>query len=235
MKISDIFFEKANEGNGQLLLLGGRPGMGKTTIAIELARGAVLRNMKVGYYSLAMTLEVINKRASRMGYLKDLTAPSFAVNDNPFITVAEIAEECKANHYDLIIIDYFSLLCFGKKTDEERSGIRFAGAEKDKDREIIKKEIDQLRKIATDEACTILVLEQLHRAIDNRYGNYKPTIEDTSLCGLDAEWFDQVFLLYRENYYHEIDGVPYFTVVMKDKEVVFKCKKKYGWKYIFHL
>lgn len=211
MKTSDIFFEKANEGNGQLLLLGGRPGMGKTTIAIELAHDAVLKNMKVGYYSLDMIREGINKRVSEMGY--HLTVTSFVINDNPYITVSEIAEECKANHYDLVIIDFFLLLFLRK----------------DKNREVFRREINQLRELVNDESCTVLVLSGLPSAIEYRCGNHKPTLEDIPLLGLDAEWFDQVFLLYRENYYHEKDGSPDFTIVMKDKEVVFKWEKHFGW------
>jgi len=202
---------------GDLIIIGGRPGMGKTAFAMNIAQHVGI-NIKepVAIFSLEMSKEqlgirmlcseaMVNSSNVRKGYInKDdwpkLTsaasrlggAPIF-IDDSSAITVLEIrakARRLKLEHggLGLVIIDYLQLM-------------RSRGSFERREQEI--SDISRsLKALAKELKVPVIALSQLNRDVEKR-PNKKPVLADLRESGAIEQDADVIIFLYREEIYNK--------------------------------
>lgn len=197
-----------------LVIVAGRPGMGKTSFAINIAQQAAVKYQKaVAVFSLEMSREQLATRmlvseavvdmqsvksgelgkkdlASIMTALKDLSIAPIFVDDTAGITPQELRSKCrrlKIEHsLDMIVIDYLQLMDGGKKNENRQQEIS---------------EITRfLKNTARELNIPIILLSQLSRAVDNR-ADHRPVLSDLRESGAIEQDADIVMFLYRDYVY----------------------------------
>lgn len=194
--------------NSDLVILAGRPGMGKTSLGINICQHAAIREKKkVAVFSLEMPLEQLTLRiiaseanisntSLRAGDVSDwrklyeawekILSASLYIDDTPGITVPEIRSKCKRlqaqTGLDLILIDYLQL-------------IRSVGRIENRQQEISQISRD-LKLLAKELAIPVITLSQLNRSPDKRSDN-RPLISDLRESGAIEQDADIVMFLYK--------------------------------------
>ncbi len=206
LKTTFIEFDIITQGfqNSDLIIIAGRPSMGKTAFAFNLAKN-VAQNHETGvvFFSLEMTrqqllyrllaseVEITNTRlrASRIketewrkinSKVHDLARLRLFIDDTPDLSVGEIKLKIKtinlesSEHISLIVIDYLQLL---------------EGAEQNTNRvQELSKITRALKKLARDLNIPIIVLSQLSRNVESRI-NKRPILADLRESGCINFWF----------------------------------------------
>ena len=195
---------------GDLIVVGGRPSMGKTAFALSLVKNIAI-NDKVPtlYLSWGMDKEWVLKRLICLK--AGMFSPHKRANDEERRRLEEAGEEVlKGNLYisdlreitpdnleqtlselelppKLIIIDYLQMVAYGMKKGEMKERIRDY--------------LYELKKIGLKYRCTILVLSALSKKPDKRK-DHRPFLKD--LRGIEAieAVADAVLFLYRDCYYN---------------------------------
>ncbi len=194
-----------------LILLAARPGMGKTSFALNIMRHVAVRAKKrVAFFSLEMTKEQLASRLIstegmiegtklRTGKLDDddwtrlieagdvLRKTDMYFDDTPGITVPEIkAKLRRLKDVDLVIIDYLQLMSGSRRIDNRVQEIS---------------EITRgLKILAKEFNIPVITLSQLSRSSEKRE-NHKPQLSDLRDSGSIEQDADIVLFLYREGYY----------------------------------
>ena len=199
-----------------LILLAARPGMGKTSFALNIARNvAVVGKKTVAFLSLEMTKEQLVSRLLsaealvggtklRTGDLKPeewqrligagdiLKNTNIYLDDTPGITVPEMkAKLRRLKHVDLVVIDYLQLMSTGRRDGNRVQEI----SELTRNLKILAKEID----------VPVICLSQLSRASEQRQ-DHRPQLSDLRDSGSIEQDADIVLFLYREGYYDRENG-----------------------------
>lgn len=178
-KIIDINGEK-------LIILGSRPAMGKSTLALNiLSNIAIKQNEPVLYFNLESSREIIANRLLK-------TSRIFIV-DKAGISINEICKEARRMKFEqdikFIVIDYLQLISYVEKNCLSRD-LQI--------KEILKK----LKILSKELNLPILVLSQLSRKPEQRE-NHRPIITDFSESKVGiTNYVDIVLLLYRDEYYN---------------------------------
>ena len=193
-----------------LIILAGRPGMGKTSLGINICQHAAIReNRKTAVFSLEMPLEQLTMRilASEANIsfstLRNATMNDFEwkllyniwnkimnsplyIDDTPGITVNEIRAKCRRmkarEGLDLIMVDYLQL-------------IQGVGRRESRQQEISQISRD-LKLLAKELNCPVITLSQLNREPEKRKG-MKPLISDLRESGAIEQDADIILFLYR--------------------------------------
>ncbi len=199
-----------------LVIVAGRPAMGKTTFSLNLALHAAFKNqVPVAIFSLEMSYDQIassmlcnaaSVRADHL-YKNKLTdqdwnrlistssqlsqAPIF-IDDSPGLNAMSIRSRARMMHnkhqLGMIVIDYLQLLELGGGRAENRQ-----------------QEISQisrsLKQLARELGVPVVTLSQLSRAVEAR-DNHRPRMSDLRESGAIEQDADLIMLLYREEYYH---------------------------------
>lgn len=203
--------------DGYLYLLGARPAMGKTALALNIVCHAIENGIKVTYYSLDMNKEKLIERLLYMlakipfpkpdsslceeeknkliAASEKIYQAEFVVNDRR-ISVDEIywKKECEPDYEDsqLIIVDYLQLLSTHiLKENRDNDNIQ-------NEMEYICK---SLKDLARDANVPVLVLSQLSRACERRL-DHRPILSDFRESAAIEEVADAVMFLYRDDYYN---------------------------------
>ncbi len=221
-----------------LILLAARPGMEKTSFALNIAKHVSCTVRKtVAFFSLEMTKEQLASRllASealvsgtklRTGKLNDeewrriseagdvLSKANLYLDDTPGITVPEIkAKLRRQKNVDLVIIDYLQLMSNGgRRTDNRVQEI----SEITRNMKILAKEIN----------VPVICLSQLSRASEQR-SDHIPQLSDLRDSGSIEQDADIVLFLYRENYYAKDDATAQNAPDI-DKAVCKVAKNRHG-------
>ena len=200
---------------GKSIFLTGRPGMGKSAIALQFASQFSDLGYTVAYFSLEMPAEEQHERmvasdssivssnleAGRIGQneweslghtiarLSQNTKLRF--DDTPDLTIEEIASKCRrlqaeAGNLGAVFIDHLHLLNYGKRTEVEALS------------HITK----QIKNLARELKIPIFVLAQLNRGVEER-NNKRPIASDIRGCGTAEQDADIIAGLYRDEYYNE--------------------------------
>jgi replicative DNA helicase len=194
-----------------LILLAARPGMGKTSFALNITRNVAVQSKKrVAFFSLEMTKEqlvsrMLSTEASvggtklKTGKLTPeewekiieagdiLSKTQIYLDDTPGITVPEIkAKLRRLKDVDLVVIDYLQLMSGTKRTDNRVQEI----SEITRNLKIMAKEIN----------VPVLTLSQLSRASEQR-ADHRPLLSDLRDSGSIEQDADIVMFLYRQDYY----------------------------------
>lgn len=199
--------------DGQVVIVAGRPSMGKTTFAMNIAENAIAQDKFVLAFNLEMTGEtLVMKTLSslgkipyaqlRAGRIEDhadkLSAAGAKINnrqlyidDNASLTSQQILSRARkisqkvGKRIDLVIIDYLQLL------NDRGDG-----------HERITK-ISRALKIAAKELnCPVIVLSQLNRSLENR-SDKRPIMSDLRESGAIEQDADIIIMLYRDEVYNE--------------------------------
>ena len=219
---------------GDLVLVAARPGMGKTSIGLNMALHAAKNTGKtVAVFSLEMSREQLVTRllASEgevplssllTGKLSDsqwrqvaraastISATKIFINDNPSLTVAEMNAQCRRlKNLWLVMIDYLQLM------QSSGSGSKYAG----ETRTQVVSDISRMMKIMAKELnVPVLCLSQLSRASEQR-ADKRPVLSDLRESGSIEQDADVVMGLYRDSYYSEETEEPNITelLVLKNR------------------
>lgn len=198
--------------SGQLVLIAARPAVGKSTLALDIARNAAIRNRQATVvFSLEMTRAEIAMRMIsaetaiplqnlRKGTINDSDWAKFAqvrsqindaplyIDDSPNMTLVEIRAKCRrlAQRLDLklIVIDYLQLMSSGKKVESRQQEVsEFSRA---------------LKLLAKELKIPVIALSQLNRQSEQGGSNKKPEISQLRESGSLEQDADVVLLLHRE-------------------------------------
>lgn len=172
----------------ELIFIGARPGIGKSSFALNIARNVTdCQNIPTVFYSLEMSKEQVLNLIKNM---KWENKTEFIIDDKPALSIDELVIRSKRYRDEfgigLIIIDYLQLLRDEgiESRQQEMSSITW-----------------KLKELACDIAIPIIVISHISHAIDNR-ANHKPTIFDLRYLGAIEQDFDTIMLMYRDDYYN---------------------------------
>ena len=200
-----------------LILMAARPGMGKTSMALNILLEAGKRSGKtVAFFSLEMSREqlalrlisgecfVDNKKLvtgklteedwEKVAIAADsLTRSKILIDDDSSVTVADINAKCRrVENLGLVVIDYLQLM-------QSAGGKSRAG----ENRQQVVSDISRSLKIMAKELnVPVLCLSQLSRANESRQDK-RPMLSDLRESGAIEQDADIVLFLYREGYYNK--------------------------------
>lgn len=196
-----------------LLLIAARPGMGKTSFALNIATNVCRKNNKdVAVFSLEMSKEQLATRMLsseslvssgnlRTGMLTDddwrrlasgadmLSRMSMYLDDTPGISVPQMkAKLRRMKNLGLVVIDYLQLMSSGRRIDNRVTEIS----------EITR----QLKLMAKELNVPVITLSQLSRGPEART-DHRPMLSDLRESGSIEQDADIVMFLYRDAYYNK--------------------------------
>ncbi|MCC9074982.1 replicative DNA helicase [Litorilinea aerophila] len=200
-----------------LIILAGRPGMGKTSFALSIAQNAAKRyGARVAIFSLEMSSEQLVQRLLsmetgidshrlRLGDVHEeewpilleaanmLASTNIFIDDTPAASVTEIRTKARrlyAEHgLDLILIDYMQLMTGqGGRNENRQQEISYISR--------------SLKALARELNVPVIALSQLSRAVESR-ADKRPMLSDLRESGSIEQDADVVLFIYREDYYIE--------------------------------
>lgn len=201
---------------GELIILAARPGMGKTSFALNIATNAAATTKKaIAVFNLEMSAEMlVNRMISSVGgidsyklttgqlqnadwkkyneALSELAETNIYIEDNAGITAAEIRAKCrrlaqKPEGLGLVVIDYLQLITSGNKRVESR--------------QVEVSEISRsLKTMALELDVPVIALAQLSRSAEKRE-NSQPMLADLRESGSLEQDADIVLFINRKDYY----------------------------------
>ena len=200
-----------------LILLAARPGMGKTSMALNIALNVAKSTEKtVAIFSLEMSKEQLASRILSVEALVDnyrlktgelnetdwekiaaavvtLSRMDILLDDNPLLSVADMNAKCRRlDNLGLVVIDYLQLMSSsgGKSRMNEN-------------RQQVVSDMSRMLKIMAKELdVPVVCLSQLSRANEKR-DDKRPQLSDLRESGAIEQDADIVMFLYRDDYYNE--------------------------------
>jgi len=199
-----------------LIVVAGRPSMGKTALCLNIAQGAAgIHKLPVAIFSLEMAKEQlvtrmlcsearIDAHRLRSGFLSDTDWPKLTraaghlsespiyIDDSPAISVMEMRAKARRLKADkdlkLIIIDYMQLMRGRARIDSREQEIS---------------EISRsLKALAKELAIPVVALSQLNRAVENRQDK-RPLLADLRESGAIEQDADVIIFIYRDEFYNK--------------------------------
>lgn len=217
-----------------LLLLAARPGMGKTSMALNVALSAAKASGKtVAIFSLEMSKEqlvtrllanegLIENTRLATGNLREsdwekiaqaasvLNQTNIRIDDNPLLTVADMNAKCRRlENLGLVVIDYLQLMT-------SAGGKGYSG----ENRQQAVADISRMLKIMAKELqVPVLCLSQLSRANEKREDK-RPMLSDLRESGAIEQDADVVIGLYRDGYYNKESETPNLAeaIILKNRK-----------------
>lgn len=221
---------------GELILIAARPGMGKTSIALNIAMNVAKKSGKtVAVFSLEMSREQLVSRllASEglvpsqnllTGQLNSdewkriaaaaqvLSATDMRIDDNPMLSVSDMNAQCRRiSNLGLVVIDYLQLMQSAGGDSRKYAG---------ENRQQVVSDISRMLKIMAKELnVPVICLSQLSRASEGR-PNKRPMLSDLRESGAIEQDADVVIGLYREGYYNAECEEPNVSeaIVLKNRK-----------------
>lgn len=211
--LSDLDNIISGFNKSDLVIIGARPGVGKTSIALNIAKNIGMTGKRVAFFSLEMSNMQIAQRVlatearvvseklqsgnltpddwvkltSALAYLKDC---ELYFDETANITVPDIkAKVRRQKNIDCVFIDYLGLIASAKRTENKVQEI--ADITRD------------LKLMAKDLKIPVICCAQLSRGPEAKSGRIsrKPLLSDLRDSGSIEQDADIVLLLYREGYY----------------------------------
>jgi replicative DNA helicase len=198
-----------------LIIVGGRPSMGKTSLALSLARNAAVeQGACVALFSLEMAREPlvwrilasesgVDSRRIRLGLhteeqekrimdaIGQLSEARIYIDDTPQLRVVEMRSKARRLHFeqgiDMIIVDYLQLMQGDRRVDNRVQEVS---------------EISRaLKGLARELNVPLLAVSQLSRAPEGR-ASHEPQLSDLRESGSIEQDADVVVFVYRDEYYY---------------------------------
>ena len=202
----------------ELILVAARPGMGKTSIALNMALHAAVNEGKtIAIFSLEMSREqLVSRLLSKAALIpsqnlltgqltpqqwrnitdaaQTLSATDIRIDDNPSLTVSEMNAQCRRiPKLDLVIIDYLQLM--------QSAGSGHSWSNESRTQAV--SDISRMMKIMAKELnVPVICLSQLSRANESRQDK-RPMLSDLRESGAIEQDADVVIGLYRDGYYNK--------------------------------
>ena len=213
---ADFDRQTAGLQNSDLIIVAGRPSMGKTAFAINLAENAIIKDgLSVAVFSMEMSGEQlamrmmsslgrIDQHKVRTGKLEDEDWPRLTsaveilkdsklyIDDTPALTPAELRARCRRlareHGLDMVIIDYLQLM-------------QVPGTKENRATEI--SEISRsLKAMAKELNIPVIALSQLNRSLEQR-PNKRPVMSDLRESGAIEQDADVIVFIYRDEVYDD--------------------------------
>jgi replicative DNA helicase len=201
---------------GEFIVIGGRPGMGKTQLTVQLATNMAKQNKGVAFMSLEMSAEMMTKKflcnlgqlnpsvfnspdnydkdieLSLSDAIKQLKELPIYLYDNPSSNLNKLLALIKKvvleNKVSVVFLDYLQLISVGSRRFNREAEISIICRD--------------LKKLAVELDITIIVVSQLSRQVENRPGGSKrPQLSDLRESGAIEQDADKVVFIYRPEYY----------------------------------
>lgn len=197
----------------ELIIVAGRPSMGKTSLALNILQHiGIVENKPVVLFSLEMSSNQIaqnmlcscariNAHSLRRGFLKDhewsqlslamgtLSEGEIYIDDTPGLSILELkakARRLKSRHdIQLMVVDYMQLMEAPRAENRQQEISVISRG---------------LKSLARELGIPIIAVSQLNRAVESREDN-KPRMSDLRESGSIEQDADVIMLLFREEYY----------------------------------
>jgi replicative DNA helicase len=204
---------------GDLVIVAGRPSMGKTALALNVAQHVALRNKQtVAIFSLEMSKESLLTRMLcaaarvdgqkfRAGYLNqderrklnqalhELVQAPLYIDDTPGAHLMDMHAKLRRLQTDrklgLVIVDYLQLMTAGGRFENRNQEVSALSR--------------GMKMLAKELNCPVMVLSQLSRAVENRQGDHRPQLSDLRESGSIEQDADVVGFIYRPEVYNRND------------------------------
>jgi len=210
---SDMDRALSGLNKSDLILIAARPGMGKTSLALNLVTNVSKEDTSVAIFSLEMSSEQLVSRilssegAIPSGNLKNgqlskdqwvrlaevsdvISKCNIYIDDMPNITVTDMkAKLRRIPNLGLVVIDYLQLMTTGKRIENRVQEI----SEMTRNLKILARELN----------VPIITLSQLSRGPETRINNHRPMLSDLRDSGSIEQDADIVMFLYRDSYYNK--------------------------------
>jgi len=178
----------------QLIVVAGRPGMGKTAYALGLLEGAAAQSHPCLMFSLEMDAEeIVERAAADTERLVRMERAPIYFEDQIFDLegiCATIRRSVARNHVRLVVIDYLTLI----ETTDRNAKVH----------EKVEKITRQLKRVARQQGVAIVLLSQLNRDLEKR-DDKRPKLSDLRSSGAIEQDADIVQFLYRPEVYNSDD------------------------------
>lgn len=201
---------------GQLVVVAGRPGLGKSTLGLDFARTCAVRDGSAALlFSLEMNRDEINMRllsaearvslqsmrAGRLtaadwermaGHLERIAAAPLYVDTSPSLTVMAIRSKARRlarrHELSLIVVDYLQLLTHGGRRNDNRQ-------------QEVAEMSRSLKMLAGELGVPVVALSQLNRGAEQR-NDKRPQLGDLRESGAIEQDADVVILVHRDDAYN---------------------------------
>ena len=212
----DLDIKTAGLQQSDLIIVAGRPSMGKTAFAINIAEHAAIKEKKsVAVFSMEMpgeqlamrmmsSLGRIDQHKVRTGKLDDddwprltsavgiLQETKMFIDDTPALTPAELRARCRRiyreNGLDLVVIDYLQLMQVAGTTENRATEISEVSR--------------SLKAMAKELNVPVIALSQLNRSLEQRTDK-RPVMSDLRESGAIEQDADVILFIYRDEVYDE--------------------------------
>jgi replicative DNA helicase len=202
-----------------LIIIAARPGMGKTSFVLSIARNAAIDHKRpVALFSLEMSSSQLVHRLFSIetgisseriakGRLSDdewmiltsklgaLNSANLIIDDTPALSVFELRAKCRRLKHQqdiqLIIVDYLQLMQGGVETDKGKGN-------REQEISYISR---SLKALAKDLNVPVIALSQLSREVEKRSASKRPQLSDLRESGSIEQDADLVMFIYRPDYY----------------------------------
>lgn len=228
---------------GEILVIGGRPGMGKTQFIVNMAVNIASQNIPCGFISLESSaflltnrfisniskvphlnlmrgIESDNQKAAIKNAVDILNTLPVFISDQFITSLFSVIERCRQlvneNKVEVIMIDYLQMM--GNYSRRYNRETELA---------VIMRE---LKKVAKELNVAIVLTSQLSRQVENRPGGSKrPQLSDLRESGAIEQDADRVLFIYRPEYYGlEVDeyniSTRYLTELIMAKNSIGPCE-----------
>lgn len=205
--------------SSDLVIIAGRPAMGKTSFALSLAKNiAVDYQVPIAFFSLEMnSVQLVNRLISNVceipgnkmlnGQLspdewerfdkniRKLQGKPLYIDDTPGLSIFELRTKARRlvreKKVKIIMIDYLQLM--------NANGMKFGNRQEE-----VSKISQSLKGLAKELDIPILALSQLNRTVENREGleGKRPQLSDLRESGAIEQDADMVIFVHRPEYYH---------------------------------
>lgn len=228
---------------GQMIVLGARPGVGKTSFALNLATNAAYHGASVAFFSLEMSKAEIAQRLlaaeARIGLqeirsarirddqwpqileaVNQLSQLDIVIDDTPGTTVTEVRAKARrmlrGKKLGVVILDYLQLVSppqGGHRADSRATEVG---------------EMSRGIKImAKDLGVPVVALSQLNRTVENRTGK-RPQLSDLRESGSIEQDADIVIFLHREAYNATSEGGQVTEDMDQNAAEIIVAKNRHG-------
>ena len=206
MKFGIKELDKLINIDNKLITIASRPGMGKSSLAIKIAKNvSTNNNVPIAIFSLEMSKEQMANRllsdkkllnnhwTSITEEIKELKDFTFYIDDTPGISIEKIIEKCQKikleKNIGLIIIDYLQLVGYNKNELLSR------------DKEITNI-MAKFKRLINEINIPIIITSQLSREPEKRE-NHRPVLSDFRKSSSIAQISDVVMFLYSDSHYSQ--------------------------------
>ncbi len=205
--------------DSDLIIIAARPGLGKTSMALNIAQHVTVKQQKVvGVFSLEMSSQQlalrllcsearVDSHKMRSGFLSKqdwtlmagalsrLSQAQLFIDDTPGISLLEMRSKARRlaseQGLDLLIVDYLQLMS-GEVSGRRRQENR---------QQEISTISRSLKALAKELNVPLIAISQLSRAPEQRRGNHEPLLSDLRESGSIEQDADVVLFIFRESFY----------------------------------